>query len=131
MELLESQRQYLEALLQLPIDEIVFHNNEVQLFSTEYSIGYIPFQIINGEYVYDFSGDVKKTLGLGWASVYFNYSSIINSLIRKKLGREDCMVATEFKLGHITISDMDRNVIANGICSYENHKWKVDILPSV
>ena len=119
-----SEKQKVQNSLLIPISDITFQNEYIEIYSGGIYIGGIPYYKTRENIIYDNSENVVNKLY--WVAVYDNNKEEINNLI-EDIGiheEEEIVLATYRRL---YIRNTDGEINKSVICRFEENKWKVEL----
>ena len=112
----------IQNALQIPINDIVFNSNRVEIISGNINIGAIPFYNLAGIYTFESSAEV--TNWLKWNMVYNQSENDINGLIIELIKSSEIVISLG-TFRRLYVKDKTDNLLTNVNCVYDANGWNV------
>lgn len=121
---LQTEKEKIQSLLKIPVSEIKFQPDYVEVFSGRNLIGGITYYLVSIINTYDTSDGIINRLR--WDLVYQEHKNeIINQI--KTLAGEDNLEITIGLFRKLYVKNKNGDILYTANCEFENGKWNVTL----
>ena len=112
-------------ILEIPIDDIVFHGSYCEIYLNNNLLGYLPIYNVSSIMSYDTNeGELAK---IRWDQVFLMNQDTINKRITKTVD-DDFDLVSIGTFRKLYIKDRDDKVLDTVECRFINNEWQINIL---
>jgi hypothetical protein len=116
-----TETEKIQKQLKIPIDNINFHSNYVDILINGEKVGSLPYYEVNGIKTYD--TDEKIVNNLNWSLVYIKHKFEIDKKIKELLEKNSPYI-TIGSFRRLYIKDSNEDFICTINCEFEE-EWTV------